>query len=242
MHGFMQKALLRIILIKMATLQGILHRIKKLFIRDADPDRYLRFVSGVIHVGANTGQERECYKDFGLRVLWVEPIPRVYEELEANLIAFPKQRAVQALVTDKDNETYEFHIANNNGESSSIFELKEHKDIWPGVVYEETISLQSKTLTSLLQDENIDPSSFDALVMDTQGSELLVLKGGWPILKNFHYVKTEVADFESYAGCCRLEDLDQFMRTHGFREFSRHAFAHRDGGGTYYDITYKRNS
>lgn len=33
---------------------------------------------GVIHVGANAGQERELYAAFGLHVIWIEPIPDVF--------------------------------------------------------------------------------------------------------------------------------------------------------------------
>lgn len=218
----------------------IWERTRRLF--TLSPNRFLRQVSGVIHVGANTGEESGKYEKLGLRVLWVEPIPKVFEELERNISQLPRQRAIKALVTDRDNETYQFHIANNNGASSSILELKDHKDIWPDVVYTETISLVSTTLSSLLREQVIDPSSFDALIIDTQGSELLVLKGAEPILKNFKFVKTEVADFESYAGCCQLADIEQFMTQHGFREFSRNAFARHTKGGAYYDITYKRKA
>ena len=79
------------------------------------------------------------------------------------------------------------------------------------------------------------------LVMDTQGSELLVLKGAIPILQNFTYIKTEVPDFESYKGCCQLKDLQSFLTQHGFKEFSRHKFATHPNGGNYYDIIYKKN-
>ena len=178
----------------------------------------------------------------GLRVLWVEPIPKVFEELKSNVSQLPRQRAIQALVTDRDNETCQFHIANNNGASSSILELKDHKCIWPNVEYTETVALVSTTLSSLVREQDIDPSLFDALIMDTQGSEMLVLKGAEPILKHFKFVKTEVADFESYAGCCQLADLGRFMTLHGFREYSRHAFARRSKGGAYYDVTYKRKA
>jgi len=220
------------------TLKGISQRMKRLL--SPDPDHFLRSVSAVIHVGANTGQERDHYEHLGLRVLWIEPIPEVFGELTNNISKLPKQQAIQALVTDEDNKQYSFNIASNNGASSSILELKDHKDIWPQVEFVETISLRSKTLTSLLHEEGIDPSSFGALILDTQGSELLVLKGAVPILKHFSFIKTEVADFESYSGCCRLDDLNQFMKMHGFRPYFRQAFATRKEGGTYYDVTYKR--
>jgi hypothetical protein len=78
--------------------------------------------------------------------------------------------------------------------------------------------------------------------MDTQGSEMPVLKGAEPMLNRFKFVKTEVADFESYAGRCQLTDLERFMNGHGFREFSRHAFARHPNGGACYDVIYKRKA
>lgn len=218
--------------------RAVFRRISRLF--SPSPDRFLRSAKGVIHVGANTGQERDTYERYGLCVLWIEPIPNVFQELLSNISQFPRQRAIQALVTDRDNETYEFHVANNNGASSSILDLHKHKDIWPNIEYTETLSLMSTTLPTLLQQHEIDPSAYDALIMDTQGSELLVLKGAEALLKQFNFVKTEVADFESYAGCCQLADLDAFMTRHGFKMFSKHAFAHRSNGGTYYDVAYRR--
>src|SRR6185295_11443255 len=191
-----------------AKIKAILRRAGAILKRD--PDRFLRKVSGVIHVGANTGQERELYKKHGLRVIWVEPIPEVFEKLKLNLTDFPQQRALQYLVSDQDNAQYQFHVANNDGASSSILELKHHKDIWPEVAYERTLALKSKTLASILAEERIDPREYDALIMDTQGSELLVLKGAGALLQHFRYIKTEVPDFESYAGCCQLSTIASF--------------------------------
>ena len=205
-----------------------------------DPDRFLRKVSGVIHIGANTGQERELYAQYGLRVIWIEPIPEVFETLKANLTGFPRQRALKCLVTDQDNVEHRFHIANNYGASSSILDLNLHKDVWPQVTYERTITLRSKTLASLLKDEHIDTSEYDALVMDTQGSELLVLKGAVSIMQNFTHIKTEVPDFESYKGCCQLVDIESFLVRHGYQKFSRHKFAEHPEGGNYYDVVYNR--
>lgn len=196
-------------------------------------------VSGVIHVGANAGQERERYAALGLRVVWIEPNPPVFAQLAANIRAYGNQRAIQALVTDVDDAEYAFHVANNNGASSSIFELKQHKDIWPSVTFTTTLHIKSATLATLLDRERIDVKDYQALVLDTQGSELLVLRGSLPVLANFRFIKIEVADFEAYAGCCQLADVDSFMATHGYEEVSRKAFATRAGGGTYYDIIYE---
>ena len=205
-------------------------------------DKVLKKITGVIHVGANTGQEIPIYAKYGLPVIWIEPIPEIFETLKSNLIGIPNQIALKGLVTDVDNAEYYFHVANNNGASSSILELNLHKGIWPEIFYQQTIKLTSKTLPSLLKDNNISNSGYDMLVMDTQGSELLILRGAVSILQDFKYIKTEVPDFESYKGCCQLKDLELFLTQNGYREFSRHKFATHPDGGSYYDIIYKKNS
>jgi FkbM family methyltransferase len=117
---------------------NVLHRaINKL--TGKNPNKYLKNINGVIHIGANTGQERNLYEKYNLNVLWIEPIPKIYEELKKNIKDNKNQKAIKALITDKDNKEYQFNIANNNGASSSILELKEHKDMWPDVFYKDTI-------------------------------------------------------------------------------------------------------
>ena len=76
--------------------------------------------------------------------------------------------------------------------------------------------------------------------MDTQGSELLVLRGCGPLLRNIEFIKTEVPDFESYEGCCQLSDIQAFLEVHGFLEISRVEFARSPGRGSYYDIVFQR--
>ena len=227
---------LKKLLRRVPLLQQLWHTIRK------DPNHFLFSVSGVIHVGANTGQEREGYEEYGLNVLWVEPIPNIFKTLEKNIEHLHRQRAILALVTEQDNRSYQFHVADNAGASSSILELKDHKDLWPNVRYSETIPMTSTTLPSLLKKENIDLSKFNALIMDTQGSELLVLQGALPILRHFKFIKTEVADFEAYADCCQLEDINRFMEHNGFENFSQTQFAGRSEVGHYFDVTYKRVS
>lgn len=61
----------------------------RVFARDQQPDLFLDCVSGVIHIGANTGQERDLYRSKNLQVLWVEPIPAVHGVLESNLTRLP---------------------------------------------------------------------------------------------------------------------------------------------------------
>lgn len=223
----------------------IIAKMKSLFRQfrcfEKDPiNQFLKDIRGVVHVGANFGQEKKLYKKYDLNVIWVEPIPEVFDVLKENIKDFTNQQCFEALVTDVDDKEYQFHISNNNGKSSSIFDFKYHKDIWPNVSFSNTISIKSITLISLFQKEKINITDYNALILDTQGSELLVLRGSIKILDHFKYIKTEVADFESYEGCCQLDDIYVFMKEHGYKEYLRHKIVSRPGVGNYYDIVYKK--
>ena len=161
---------------------------------------FLRKVRGVIHVGANSGQERLLYNELGLEVIWIEPVPAAFERLRANLEEFPKQRAYRYLITDEDDREYVFHISNNEAASSSILPIAKHKQMWPDVEYTDAITLTSSTLNTFVKRERVNLRKFQALILDTQGSELLILKGASKVLPEMRFVKVEVPDFESYAG------------------------------------------
>lgn len=205
-------------------------------------DPYLLGLHGVIHVGANSGQERAYYEAAGLRVVWVEPIPSVFAELTQNIRPYPRQRALEYLLSDVDGATYEFKISNNDGLSSSIFDLSLHTEVWPEVNYVGEVSLQSTRFDTMVEAEKIDLAGYEALIMDTQGSELLVLKGADELVRNFKYIKTEAADFEMYAGCALAGDLSEYLDGFGFKEIRRKKFA--DGpteGSGVYDIVFERS-
>ena len=65
-----------------------------------DENDFLTKVRGVIHVGANDGSERYVYAEYGLKVIWIEPIPEVFQQLVENIRSFPDQKAINALITN----------------------------------------------------------------------------------------------------------------------------------------------
>jgi FkbM family methyltransferase len=206
-----------------------------------DPDQFLQFCSTIVHVGANSGQERALYNQHGLTVFWIEPIPDVYEQLVRNIHPYPKQVAVRALLTDKAGEVVQLNIANNSGLSSSIFDLKLHKDMWPEIDFVDYVKIASETLDGLVE-RGVIPSLIDALVLDTRGSELLVLKGAQAVLRQASYVKVEAADFESYKGCATVEMIEEFLTKLSFGLIKKEAHIRHPSGGGYYDLYFKRPS
>jgi FkbM family methyltransferase len=203
-------------------------------------ERFLSDAAGVIHVGAHTGQERDLYARHGLAVLWIEPLEELFAELSRNIAPYPSQRAVLALVTDRDGVEHEFNVASNAGASSSILELGLHSEVWPEVRYVDTRRLISKTLPTLLAEHGLDPSAYDAIVVDTQGADLLVLKGAEPLLGGFRYVQVEAPDFEAYLGCGHAADVADFLGALGFEEMARRTIGRHAAGGRYYDLLFAK--
>lgn len=203
---------------------------------------YLSKIRGVIHVGANSGQERQIYAAHGLKVIWIEPIPGIFEKLVSNIAPFSQQKAYRYLVTGRDQEEHTFYVADNDGASSSILKFSEHTKMWPGVHYAADVKMTGARLATIIVDQKIDLGQFDGLVLDTQGSELQILSGSREILNHFSYIKVEVPDFESYQGCCQLGELSEFMSREGFVEKTRTPFMHQPGVGTYFDVLYERSA
>lgn len=205
-----------------------------------DPDSHLELCSGVIHVGANAGQERDLYARHKLKVAWIEPVPEQFEMLRQNIRSLPDQRAINALIADTDGKPYTFHVSNNDGLSSSILDLHDHKDIWPDVRYVRDITVRSLTLKTALEMWQVDPGQYDALVLDTQGSELLVLRGAQEILRQFRFIKAEAADFESYRNCATVDQICSYLKAFDFQVRREDRFAKRASGGAYFDILFER--
>ena len=203
-------------------------------------DDFLRCIYGVIHVGGSIGQEYHLYDKQGLSVVWVEALESAFEELTDVIRELPNQVALKALVTDQDGADYDFHVSNHQGISSSIFKPSKHKEIWPEVTFDETIQLTSTTLPALMEREGLDLQRYQALVLDTQGSELLVLKGLGEMIRNFTYIKTEASDFEAYEGACLLNDIDSYLAQYGFKQILCEEMTERTEGGNFYDILYAR--
>lgn len=199
--------------------------------------RALMRLNGIIHIGANSGQERDGYARYGLKVIWIEPIPSIFKTLQNAIAAFPDQRALEYLVLDRDGERKTLHVASNDRGSSSVLDMALHREVWPGTRYTHDIALTAYRLDTIVDREKIELSDYDGLVLDTQGSELLILQGADRVLRRMKMVKVEVADFEMYAGCPRPADIARILAPYGLHERIRQTIA-RDAAGRCYEITY----
>ena len=202
-------------------------------------ERWLYGVKNLVHVGANMGQERELYARRGLGVLWIEPIKSVFDVLLENIRPYPRQRAVNALLSDAPGKEYRLHLAANGGASSSILEPAEgHLITFPDIKFQGSITMLSETLDNLLDS---DVRQYDALVLDTQGAELLILRGSTRHLKGFRYIQAEAADFELYSGYPMASEIIAYSAEYGFSMIRKTVFARHPKGGEVFDLLFRRD-
>jgi FkbM family methyltransferase len=169
-------------------------------------------IKGILHVGAHECEEYPTYLDFTSNILWIEALPHL---IEKNLQKYPELNIVNAVVSDKDNQTIQFNISSNT-KCSSMMDFDYHKEIHPEITMEKQITLETKTIQTIYKENNISKDEYNVLIMDIQGAELLALKGMGDIINNIDAIYIEATEKPLYEGGCVLEDLDSFFSTLGY--------------------------
>lgn len=170
---------------------------------------------GVLHIGANVGEEAPVYDELGIKkVLWIEANEKIVPTLILNTISkFGLGHRVKNIcVSDVENESVVFHISNNGSQSSSILELGTHKIAHPEVHYVEDIHMKTARIDNHLSNDY----EYDFLNIDLQGAELKALRGMGDLLHKFKWAYLEVNKQELYKGCALVEDIDLYMLGFGF--------------------------
>jgi FkbM family methyltransferase len=188
---------------------------------------------GIIHIGAHDGKEIALYKAMGTqRILFVEANPVVFERLKANIAGHPNVQAANCAISNY-NGMVNLRVTSFD-QSSSILPLKRHQEIYPYIAEIHQISVQSRTLDTLLQELKINPAEFNVLVIDIQGAELLALQGSVTVLKHIEAIATEVNYEELYEGCALINQVDDFLETHDFERVETTTPFHPSWGDAFY--------
>lgn len=170
---------------------------------------------GVLHVGANIGEEAPVYDELGIKkVIWIEANADLFPKLMENITKYPNPVAYN-FAAGEENKKVTLHISNNAGQSSSVLELGTHKQAHPEVHYIADKEVDMYRIDHVFGSGEIDGCDF--LNIDIQGAELMALRGMGSLLRQFQWVYTEVNKNEVYKGCATIEDMDLFMTANGFR-------------------------
>jgi FkbM family methyltransferase len=179
-------------------------------------NKYKFIPKGVLHIGAHKGEELASYDNLGIEnVVWIEGNPSLAENLKRRLEPRGDQLVYNYLVSDTNDQEFDFKIT-NNGESSSILEMEKHLEHHPHIHVVDSLKLKSKRLDSIIDDNKIEIGNYDFINLDIQGAELLALKGLGDKIKSFKYIYTEVNTGEVYKGCAKIDELDEYLAQYGF--------------------------
>jgi FkbM family methyltransferase len=166
---------------------------------------------GVLHVGANVGEEAPVYDSLGIKdVCWIEANPELIPQLRINTNKYG-HIVLNICVGDVEGLTVNFHISNNASQSSSYLELGTHKEQHPDVYFVRDIEMKMRRLDGISC-----WGEYDFLNMDLQGAEMKALKGMGETLEYFKWAYLEVNKAEVYKGCAQIDEMDTFMKSKGF--------------------------
>lgn len=183
--------------------------------------KYKLKVKGILHVGAHNCEEYETYLRCGINpnnIYWIEAMEDLVNKHKDT------KKIYQGVISDNDGEIVKFHKT-NNGESSSILEFGSHEKNHPHVHIVDEYYVDTITLKTLIDKNNIPITNLNFLNMDIQGVELKALKGLDGYLKYIDYIYTEVNIEEVYKGCGLMTEIDNYLNeferveTQIFKEF-----------------------
>lgn len=180
-------------------------------------DRWNINPKGVLHIGANRGEEAPVYNELKIgKVVWVEANAKIYQDLLHTLTQYPNQHSWFFAAGD-ENKLVDLHISNNAGQSSSVLELGTHLTAHPEVHYTHDQQVMMYRIDEFQFEGDANLEGLDFLNIDIQGFELNALRGMGDKLHQFKWAYLEVNNVEVYKGCGLVEDIDFYLAAYGFR-------------------------
>lgn len=153
----------------------------------------------LIDVGANRGTFTEAFNALNKNVTnyIFEPIPELYQFLKEKFNTPSVYKIYNLAISDSYGEA-EFHIAANDGQSSSLYEIGErHKKAAPHALEVKKIKVPVSSLDLILEEEVFNKAF---IKIDVQGAELQAIQGAIDTLKRSTAVHIEVSIQSLYEG------------------------------------------
>lgn len=179
----------------------------------------------------------ELYDD--LKIYCVEANPQMLPRIEATLDGRKNIVIKNLALGSSTGESY-LHVTANQLSSSlnelnkdQISRLNDAHQSWLEEVE------QVKVKVSTLDQEFANVPEVLLLKLDTQGTELEILKGGLELLKRTKFVLTEMNNHQLYRDACQYYEVDEFLRSRFFRLVDLTVSYHTDEEVQEYDALYE---
>lgn len=164
-------------------------------------------ITGIIHVGANSGQEHSDYLKENIRdIVYIEASKASFYHLCRKPFD-DRVKLFNIALADKEGEMEMYTETANQGQSSSLLKPGTHTTHYPGIKFTGRETVSVTTLDKL----PIEREKYNMLNIDVQGAELLVLKGSKNTLEGIDIIYTEVNTEEVYEGCAKVDEIDALL-------------------------------
>ena len=165
-------------------------------------------IKGIIHVGMWDFVEYGCYtKLVGNNVIGIEANPQVYKDMAKPVADKWGFKCFNEFLSDKDKEVRDFYFA---GEGSSLYKGQPQ---WNKNV---SIKVQTKTLATVIEENNIDMNGYDFLNIDAEGAEFDVLKGFEKYLDYINVIDLETSYDDRHRSGADHNTIVQWLGERGF--------------------------
>jgi FkbM family methyltransferase len=187
---------------------------------------------GLVHIGANDGQELDAYVEAGFTSFKMfEPLREPFARLKARLAKLPE--GVTAIPHNvalgaSDGEA-EMFVADNQAASSSLLAPMQGRKVWRKIRFVGRETVAVRTLDSFL----VAGEAFNVMVLDVQGFEIEVLKGGPETLRRMDCIVCELNREKTYEDSAGVGDVDAFLDAAGFRRMETYWVSRYWGDGVY---------
>ncbi len=195
-------------------------------------------ISHVLDVGANQGQFALGLLENGYRgaILSFEPLPDAHRKLSAAAAAHPNWIVAAPIALSDRSGTATFHVAGNSVSSSLLPMSDAPAEHAPEATQTDLIEVRLERLDDVLPSYLAAADFF--LKMDTQGSELDILRGATGVLERITGIMIEMSIVPHYEGQPLLPEalstvtglgFDAYHFFHGFRSRHRGPLLECDG-------------
>lgn len=165
-------------------------------------------ITGIIQIGSNYAQEDELFNNIGIQnKIYIEPCQKAFKFLKEKFNQVENVTLFNVACGEKKEFKEMFVESQNGGASNSFLKPKLHTELFPHITFEEKEMVEVVKLDDL----TFDRTKYSILMMDCQGAEGFIIKGGTETLKTINFVYTEVLTAELYEDNFLINDLDVLL-------------------------------
>jgi FkbM family methyltransferase len=183
----------------------------------------------IFEIGACEGEDSIKYSRLfpNSKIYAFEPLPQNIQLIQDNLAKYKISNVFYFnTALSNHNGSAEFFVSEGRpknapqgdwdygNKSSSLLPPGEHTNLIEFIEFNKKIIVETITLKSFCQDQNI--SVIDFIHMDVQGAELMVMEGAKDFINRIKVVWLEVSKVELYKNQPLVREVEQFMSKHNF--------------------------